>query len=88
MRDAHPLLLRALTRRWPALHPLDSASEPWASITFSGTRHLYVFATGPDLAGIAAEEWALPGHVVADIAAVIQGERLIVEALTLETAAA
>lgn len=84
MSDVHQPLLRAMVRRWPDLRPIGSSSEPWASITFTGTRHRFVFAAGPDLAGLEDIDWALAGHVVADIVAQSQADRLIVEALTLD----
>jgi hypothetical protein len=73
------------------------ASRPWASGTFSGARHfLSLLLEGPGageaaaafLAGIADHQFALDGHVVADISC---GEcehwelsaRLTLEALTV-----
>lgn len=73
------------------------ASRPWASITFSGERHrLALCLPGPGAAaaadafldGLAERDFALSGHVVADIALVERYEedeqvRLILEALTV-----
>jgi hypothetical protein len=74
-------------------------SRPWASITFSGERHKLVLCLpGPGaeaaveafLDGLADREFALRGHVVADIEATGMerdgdGEvRLMLEALTVE----
>ena len=77
----------------------SSTSRPWASITFSGERHhLTLCLPGPGaqaavdafLDGLAEREFALRGHVLADIeAAGIQRDadgqiRLTLEALTVE----
>ena len=74
-------------------------SRPWASITFAGERHKLVLCLpGPGaqaavdafLEGLEDREFALRGHVVADIAAteVERDEdgqvRLTLEALTVE----
>lgn len=76
-----------------------SISQPWASATFSGARHLLTLCLdGPGaraaaaafLAGIEEREFALKGHILADIAAVDLREdgenlvRLTLEALTVE----
>jgi hypothetical protein len=75
------------------------ASRPWASITFAGERHKLVLCLpGPGaqaavdafLDALEDREFALRGHVVADIAATdVQREedgqvRLTLEALTVE----
>ena len=77
------------------------ASRPWASITFSGERHrLALCLPGPGaqaavdafLDGLEDREFALRGHILADIeAAGIQRDadgqlRLTLEALTVEDA--
>lgn len=77
-------------------------SHPWASITFSGARHLLTLQIEGEGAGAAADmfldgleerEFALRGHIVADI--VVAGQerspggravRLAIEALTIESA--
>jgi len=74
-------------------------SRPWASITFAGERHgLVLCLPGPGagaavdafLDGLADREFALRGHVVADIEATgVRHEedgqiRLTLEALTVE----
>lgn len=82
--DPHRALLRALGRAYPGLEVLESRSEPWASVTFLGARHLFHCKAGIDLAGIEEAEFALSGHVVADISACSDGDRIRIEALTIE----
>jgi hypothetical protein len=75
------------------------ASRPWASITFSGERHRLVLCLpGPGaqaavdafLDGLEEREFALRGHILADIEATgVQRDadgqiRLTLEALTVE----
>jgi hypothetical protein len=84
--DPHQALIRALIGRWPGLLVLAGTSEPWASATYTGVRHTLTCAAGPDLTGIGEEEFALPGHFVADITAERAGVRLTIEALTIEDA--
>jgi len=76
------------------------ASRPWASITFSGERHrLALYLPGPGagaaadafLDGLAERDFALRGHVLADIVLADRSDedeqvRLILEALTVEEA--
>ncbi|HWW58182.1 MAG TPA: hypothetical protein VN047_14920 [Sphingopyxis sp.] len=67
-----------LARALPAGLSLGASTfRPWASASFVGARHLFPcdLATGevaPTGAALQAElnaaEWALPGHIVADIA--------------------
>jgi len=73
-------------------------SRSWASITFSGERHRIVLRLAGESAGAAADrfldglaerEFALDGHILADIALVSDERhtdwiRLILEALTVE----
>ena len=73
------------------------ASRAWASVTFSGERHRVALCLpGPGagaaadafLDGLAERDFALSGHVVADIALVERCEedeqvRLVLEALTV-----
>lgn len=94
MRDPHPLLCGALVAAAGGARLGWSRSEPWASATFSGARHLLAINLPPDEAGrlagdLAEMEFAIPGHLVADIA--VAGRRgeaggvtLEIEALTLE----
>ena len=84
--DPHRALIRALLTRYPGLLVLSGTNEAWASVTYTGARHRLVCASGPDLTDIEEEQFALPGHIVADIAAERIGERVIIEALTLEDA--
>lgn len=82
--DPHRPLLRGLTALHPGLMILTSRSEPWASVTFTGARHVITCAPGPDLAGIEEAELPLAGHIVADIIVRARGAHIIVEALTIE----
>lgn len=84
--DPHRALIRALIARYPGLLVLAGASEPWVSVTYTGARHTLTCVAGPDLSGIGEEEFALPGHIVADIAAEGAGDRMTIEALTIEDA--
>jgi hypothetical protein len=78
--DCHPEALKAV--------PI----APWASVTFSGARHVltYALATGEEqdraqaFCGIAQEaEWPLDGAFVADMSATVVDGHLIIEALTV-----
>lgn len=72
-----------------------STFRPWASASFVGARHIFpcTFAAGEVAAvgralqdQLSATEWALPGHIVADVA-VEQGadpRTLRIEILTVE----
>ncbi|HYZ47786.1 MAG TPA: hypothetical protein VE567_02715 [Sphingomonas sp.] len=82
--DPHRALIRALARHFPGLLVLASRTEPWASITFTGTRHILTCADGIDLARIEDAELPLPGHFAADVRVSRDGERLTIEALTIE----
>lgn len=76
----------------------EIAGTPWASATFSGSRHrIALRLTGPEaelaadsvLADLGEREFALPGHILIDIACEaekrIEGEVLLtLEALTIE----
>lgn len=67
--------------------------RPWASITFSGTRHSFAVdwpgaAESGDMENLATalpdHEFAIPGYFVADILVTEQSEaRLLVEALSI-----
>lgn len=87
-------LVRALRRRdGGMLVLLEGASTPWASATFTGGRHrLAVRCEGADGAGRAAilaagieeAEFAIPGHLVAEIGEVeVAGNEVRLEALTV-----
>ena len=88
--DAHRLLLRDLLARLPDAALLSSRSEPWASVTFSGTRHVVALdlrdrTAANGFAAAASEiEFALRGHIVIDIVVRADDGRLAIEALTVE----
>jgi hypothetical protein len=91
--DAHRLLLRALRTGWPALEIVESSSEPWASVTFSGKRHRMTCRTTEVPADLDTQlgdaEFRLPGHIVADIGietnvADDAGWTIVIGALTVE----
>lgn len=84
MKDVHKALLRDICRRHPDLVLRSSRSEPWASVTFTGERHVYAFAPGEPPTGLSEAEFTLRGHVVADLAVEQNGEEIVVEALTIE----
>lgn len=84
--DPHRALLRALAARYPRLEVLASTADPWASATFTGARHSLTCAPGADLTGIEEEEFALPGHIVADVTVRIEAAGCVVEMLTIESA--
>ncbi|WP_197277055.1 hypothetical protein [Sphingomonas profundi] len=96
MRDAQTLLLRALCPPGMPAPTLRLAhSEAWASATFAGARHRFEFDTVAPAradafaAALGDREFALPGHLVADIAvtgrtANAAGVALTIEALTVE----
>jgi hypothetical protein len=84
--DPYRALIRALVGRYPGLLVLSGTTESWASVTFSGARHRLICAPGVDLAGIEDAEFVLPNHIVADIAVESSGDRVVIEALTLEDA--
>jgi hypothetical protein len=96
--DALKRALRANFVKLGAAVAIESlASRPWASITFSGERHrLSLCLPGPGAAaaadafldGLAERDFALTGHVLADIVLAERGDedeqvRLILEALTV-----
>ena len=93
-KDAHDALGQRLDR-YLARQPecaarLTSRSQPWASVTFNGARHQFVYHTGDERlvrrlrTEIVETEFDLPGHIVADIRLSGAGGRMTVEALTVE----
>lgn len=98
--DGTSALLRALTTKFPGLRVSfeEIVSRSWASATFVGARHEIGFIVDGDGAAPAAqafvaclgeEEFALRGHLVADIAPVsseiaTDRARIAIEALTVE----
>lgn len=85
-------LLSALLDLTQSKGELVSHSErPWASVTFSGTRHRLIFAfngseaiaAGEDfIACLPEHEFAIPGQLVAD-AAIVRVKHLTLPALKL-----
>jgi hypothetical protein len=73
MIDPQPRLVRDLVARTDgAARLIDVRSRPWSSATFNGARHrirLAVPAPAADWLGeqLGSIEFAIPGHIVADI---------------------
>jgi hypothetical protein len=77
-RSPHHRLSHVLDQRLGrALRLVDGRETPWASATFTGARHRFHFVfddapMGPAeraaTAALAEDEWALNGHIVADVA--------------------
>lgn len=84
--DPHKALLRALHGLHPGLEVIGAEIEPWASVTFVGTRHVLRCASGPDLSGLADAEFDLRGHLVADLSVEREAGMIVVEALLIESA--
>ena len=95
MADPHARLIRALIARSGDSATLDhGTSEPWASATFTGARHLLRLALPPAAAdgfvlGLDEHEFAIPGHIVADVIVTARRESeaatiLEIAALTIE----
>lgn len=101
--DATSALLRAIAAQFAARDGFaveSIKSRSWASATFVGARHELVFglcgasaeaAADAFVAGLDCMEFALRGHIVADIALVsdqrrADGARIAIEALTVEDA--
>lgn len=93
--DATTLLARAIERSGPGVTVSTSEAAPWASVTFAGARHrLTVEAratAGLDrwLARLPEAEFALRGHLVADLTVTrvehCEGHASVsIEALTVE----
>ena len=82
--DPHQGLVRALHRRHPHLQIVSAQTEPWASATFTGMRHL-LRCTPLSLDGLEDAEFGLPGNIVADITFGFDAGLLIIDALTIET---
>lgn len=88
--DPGRLLAAALLARLPADTELRAQDRmPWASATFVGMRHRLRLScpdTGSAIrfaATVADADFALRGHLLADIAAHMEGEDLLIDALTL-----
>lgn len=91
-RRLRVLLMRELP---PGLSAGASTFRPWASASFVGARHIFpcTLAAGDGAAmcralqdRLSAAEWALPGHIVADVAVESGGDpqSLRIEILTVE----
>ena len=87
----HRRIARLLTRLLPPGSQLGASTmRPWASANFVGARHLFPLtlpagAVLTDLsAQLAAFEWRLAGHIVADVAVEPQPDGLRVEILSVE----
>ncbi|MDE2404520.1 MAG: hypothetical protein KGM17_07615 [Sphingomonadales bacterium] len=72
---------------------VSHAERPWASVTFSGSRHAIVLAFAGDAAIIAGEafaealpehEFAIPGQLVADAAVTAMRHEAVPPRLTIE----
>lgn len=72
--DAATQLSRALEQTGPGVIVVTRDATPWASVTFAGARHRLTLdapaTPGLDrwLAGLPETEFALRGHLVADLA--------------------
>lgn len=86
----HRRLSRLLAAELGAAFALGpSTLRPWASASFVGARHLYACEAPSGARAcvqdrLAAVEWRLPGHIVADIAVEAHGDTLVIEILTVE----
>jgi len=87
----HRRIARLLTRLLPPGSQLGASTmRPWASANFVGARHLFPLtlpagAVLTDLsAQLAAFDWRLAGHIVADVAVEPQPGGLQVEILSVE----
>jgi hypothetical protein len=101
--DATSEVLRAIQDKFPCRERLgfeEVVSRSWASATFVGARHEIILTLDGEgaeaaaesfLGGLAAEEFPLRGHIMADIALVSVRRtpghaRIAIEALTVEDA--
>jgi hypothetical protein len=95
MTDPQPRLIRGLLARTDGAARLVAVrSRPWVSATFAGMRHQIRLAAPPPAAEWLSEQldaidFAIPGHIVADISltACTRVEPLMeleIEALTIE----
>lgn len=87
----HRRLSRLLTAELAAGMTLGvSTFRPWASANFIGARHIFpcIAEAGPSPTAVqerlAAVEWPLRGHIVADIAVEPVEDGLRIEILTVE----
>lgn len=94
-RDVHQQFCTALLQHCAPARLITSRERPWASITFSGTRHWVTIVVRPDAAdqlatALPETEFDLPGQLVADLCVTerqpaTEGVHLSVEALTVLT---
>ena len=95
MIDPHPKLIAALVARAGGEgEVLQACSRPWASATFVGARHAIRMLLSEAAAdrlceGLEEHEFAIPRHLVADVAVVNRDDTngittLEIEALTIE----
>lgn len=101
--DATTELLRAMSVKFVNFGPVvfdEIVSRSWASATFVGARHELSFTLEGDgaeaaaeafIGGLAADEFDLRGHILADISLVSEEiapgrARIAIEALTVEDA--
>lgn len=95
MADPHSRLIRHLLAQSDGTGVLvEAACRPWHSVTFSGSQHRLRLALPPAAAEwlsdhLAELDFAIPGHVVADIVLVDcrmkkEAIELVIEALTIE----
>lgn len=93
--DAGTRLARALESAGPAVVVTARRSTPWASVTFTGARHALTVEAPASVAldawleALPEAEFAIPGHLVADLAVVEvrrDGTRVraVIEVLTVE----
>lgn len=90
----HRRLARLLARALPPELALgESRPRPWASANFVGARHLFACTAADGAAApprralqnrLSRMDWALPGHIVADIAVEADDAGLRIEVLTVE----
>lgn len=89
--DSHRAVLRALDRMLPeGTAILTSEAEPWASVTFSGARHLVLVECTSleaviDLVGALPDHpFSVPGHIMIDATGLASGTAVAIELLTVE----
>jgi len=91
---AHATLQRALLARIGSAHIIRDSCTPWASATFTGSRHIWHLqmegepvsdATRHCTATLPDAEFNLPGSILADLSATwADTGALTIEALTVE----
>jgi uncharacterized membrane protein len=94
MIDPHARLIAALVARAGEAEVVQACSRPWASVTYTGARHLVRLMLPAAIAdrlgeGLDEHEFAIPRHIVADIAIASRHDTggiatVEIEALTIE----